>query len=138
MANYYQILGVSKNATQAEIKRAYRARARASHPDHHPHPDAARRFAAVQRAYQVLSNPVSRRRYDLGFEGVRVRQRRSNPAKQPTTAPPQDDRKYGTRHRYTNPPPTRAEQEKRHHDTIQYYRLFTHKGMRLPRKEWWK
>lgn len=137
MATHYQILGVPRNATQAEIKRAYRIRARSSHPDHNPHPEAARRFVVVKRAYEVLSHPARRRQYDLILDGVRVRRSKGTTA-QTRPQPPKDDRKYGTRHRYTNPPPTRAEQEKRYRDTIQCYRLFTRKGMRLPRKEWWK
>lgn len=137
MANHYQILGVSRNATPADIKRAYRARARASHPDHHPHPDAARRFVLVRRAYEVLSNPARRRQYDLILDGVRVRRPKGTTA-QSRPEPPKDDRKYGTRHRYTNPPRTRAEQEKKYREVLEYYRLFTKKGMRLPRKEWWK
>jgi len=136
MANHYQTLGVSRNASPAEIKRAYRARARASHPDHHPHPDAARRFVEVQRAYQVLSNPARRRQYDLILDGVRVRRQKRTTST--SASPPKDDRKYGTRHRYANPPPTRAEQQQRYRETLQYYSLFTRKGMRLPRREWWR
>lgn len=138
MANHYQTLGVSRNAPQADIKRAFRARARASHPDHHPHPDAARRFAEIQRAYEVLGNPTRRRNYDLMLDGVRVPRSRPGTTSPRSTPPNGDDRKYGTRHRFTNPPPTKAEQEQRYEEAIIYYSLFTRKGMRLPRREWWK
>lgn len=136
MANHYQTLGVSRNASLAEIKSAYRAHARASHPDHNAHPDAARRFVVVKRAYEVLSNPARRRQYDLILDGVSVRRPNGTTA-QSRREPPKDDRKYGTRHRYTNPPPTRAEQEQKYRRVVEYYSLFTKKGMRLPRKEWW-
>lgn len=132
MANHYQTLGVPRNATKAEIKRAYRSRAKAIHPDHHPGANANRRFAELQRAYKVLSNPSLRRRYDMILDGVRVRRHKK------PTGPPKDDRKYGTRHRYSNPPPTRTEQERRYKEALEYYSLFTRKGMRLPREEWWR
>lgn len=138
MANYYQILGVSRSATLGQIKARYRARARELHPDHNPHPDAAKRFVEVKRAYEVLSNPRSRRQYDLVLDGVR--KPRSSGARKPQGSqaqPPHDDRKYGTRHRYTNPPPTRAEQEQKYRRVIAYYNLFSKEGMRLPRREWW-
>jgi curved DNA-binding protein CbpA len=61
----YQVLGVAREATGAEITRAYRRRARAVHPDTAP-PGAgsAARFRAVSEAYQVLSDPARRAAYD--------------------------------------------------------------------------
>jgi molecular chaperone DnaJ len=70
--DYYQLLGVSRNATAEEIKRAYRKRARELHPDANPNDTAtAERFKEVARAYQVLSDPDQRARYDrYGEAGV--------------------------------------------------------------------
>ena len=64
MADYYQILGVSREATPEEIKRAYRKLARELHPD--VNPDQEERFKDVTAAYEVLSDPQKRQMHDLG------------------------------------------------------------------------
>lgn len=65
LKNYYDILGVSETATDAEIKKAYRKLARTHHPDRNPDdPEAERRFKEVQEAYEVLRDPERRREYD--------------------------------------------------------------------------
>ena len=57
-ADYYKILEVSKKATSAEIKRAYRKLSLKYHPDKNSSPDAAEKFAALSAAYSVLSGIV--------------------------------------------------------------------------------
>ncbi|MBL5975186.1 MAG: molecular chaperone DnaJ [Candidatus Leucobacter sulfamidivorax] len=66
MADHYETLGVSRDATPDEIKKAYRRLARELHPDVNPSEEAAERFKDVTHAYDVLSDPNERQRYDLG------------------------------------------------------------------------
>ena len=66
MADHYSALGVSRDATAEEIKRAYRRLARELHPDVNPDPGAEERFKEVSTAYEVLSDPEKRQMYDLG------------------------------------------------------------------------
>ncbi len=71
--DYYQILGVEKNATDAEIKKAYRKVAIQFHPDKNPdNPEAEEKFKEAAEAYEILSNADKRARYDrFGHEGNR-------------------------------------------------------------------
>lgn len=69
--DYYETLGVSRDADKEEIKRAYRKLARKYHPDVNKEPGAEERFKEINRAYEVLSEPEIRARYDrFGEAGV--------------------------------------------------------------------
>ena len=85
--DYYEVLGVSRDVSDKEIKNAFRTLARKNHPDKNPDdPDSETRFKEVQEAYAVLSNSDQRRRYDMfgheqpdgspfgsgGFQGVNI------------------------------------------------------------------
>jgi molecular chaperone DnaJ len=64
--DYYGLLGVNKNASDADIKRAYRKLARELHPDINPDEAAQAKFKEISAAYEVLSDPEKRRVVDLG------------------------------------------------------------------------
>ena len=62
--DYYAILGVEKNATKEEIKKAYRKLARLYHPDRNPDPEAEEKFKEINEAYHVLSDDEKKEEYD--------------------------------------------------------------------------
>ena len=64
--DFYETLGVSRTASQDEVKRAFRQLAREHHPDVNQDPHAAERFKEINAAYQVLGDPERRARYDRG------------------------------------------------------------------------
>src|SRR5579885_2307813 len=67
MRNPYDILGVTKTATEEEIKRAYRKLAKRLHPDANKHdPKAAARFAELNAAYEILGDDKKRKAFDRG------------------------------------------------------------------------
>lgn len=78
--DYYAVLGVARGASAADVDRAYRRAARATHPDVHPDDaSAAERFHAVAVAYETLGDPRRRAAYDHAHPAVR----RSTPAVAP-------------------------------------------------------
>jgi molecular chaperone DnaJ len=69
--DYYEVLGVDRDASQEEIKRAYRKLAFQYHPDHNKDKDAEEKFKEINEAYEVLSNPEQRATYDrFGAAGI--------------------------------------------------------------------
>ena len=69
--DYYEVLGVGKDASLADIKGAYRKQAKQLHPDHNKAPDAEDRFNELREAYEVLSNEQKRKAYDqFGHAGT--------------------------------------------------------------------
>ena len=68
MNDYYADLGISRDASAEEIKRAYRRQARKLHPDVNPSEEAAEQFKKVGQAYDVLSDPDKRAMYDRGVD----------------------------------------------------------------------
>lgn len=84
--DYYKILEVSKSASSAEIKKAYRKLSLKFHPDKNPSPDAAEKFAQLSVAYDVLSDPEKREAYNRG--GVEAVQQQEQRANQPAANDP--------------------------------------------------
>jgi len=69
--DYYEVLGISRDADQQEMKKAYRKLAMEYHPDHNKEPDAEDKFKELSEAYGVLSDAEKRSRYDRGgFSGL--------------------------------------------------------------------
>nr|BFE87990.1 hypothetical protein GCM10020093_105910 [Planobispora longispora] len=67
-SDYYGTLGVRRDASAEEIKKAYRRLARELHPDVNPDPETQERFKEITQAYEVLSDPGKRQMYDMGAD----------------------------------------------------------------------
>jgi len=70
--DYYEVLGVSKGASESEVKKSYRKLALKYHPDKNPDDESAsEKFKEAAEAYEVLSNPEKKQRYDqFGHQGM--------------------------------------------------------------------
>ena len=83
MSEFYDLLGVARDATENDIKKAYRKLAMEFHPDRNPAPEAEARFKAITEAYEVLRDPQKREAYDrygkAGLGGARGRRLRVPP-----------------------------------------------------------
>jgi molecular chaperone DnaJ len=84
--DYYSILGISRSATDKDIKAAYRRLARVHHPDVNPgNKSSEDRFKEINRAYEVLSDPEARKKYDQYGEGWQDADRYAEAARQQST-----------------------------------------------------
>jgi len=63
--NYYEVLGVSQDSNENEIKKAYRTLSLKYHPDRNPSPEANSKFQSINQAYETLSDPQSKQQYDM-------------------------------------------------------------------------
>ena len=68
----YQVLGIGREATQEEVKMAYRRLVLENHPDKNHAPDADEKFILIRRAYELLSDPWMKRNYDYKFDNQGV------------------------------------------------------------------
>lgn len=66
--NYYQRLGISRNASKEEIKKAFRKLALEFHPDKNKRPDAHEKFIAINEAYMILYDDEARQKYDMEYD----------------------------------------------------------------------
>ena len=74
---HYEILGIHENSTIKEIKKAYKILARKYHPDVSPVDSSSDTFLLIQQAYEVLSDPTTRKRYDQDLQAMRGKERRA-------------------------------------------------------------
>ena len=67
---HYETLGVSKDASESEIKKAYRSLSLQYHPDRNPSPDAKAKFQEINDAYETLSDAEKKQQYDNELNGI--------------------------------------------------------------------
>lgn len=84
--NYYETLGVNRSASVDQIKKAYKQLAKKYHPDRNHDAGATERFLAVTEAYDILSDPAEKMRYDAG-----IYSRRTRPKPEPKAPPKPND-----------------------------------------------
>ena len=101
--NYYEILEVSVDSSTAEIKAAYRKLARQYHPDINKSPEAIDKFKEISAAYETLSNPIEREKYNI-LKGIFEPQKTKTSSQQA-----QEEYKNATK----NPPPPAQEKTKK-------------------------
>ena len=70
MASYYALLGLSENASEEDVRKAYRNLVKRYHPDVNSSNDANARFILIQQAYEVLVNREKRAKYDLAMKAT--------------------------------------------------------------------
>jgi len=68
MTNFYDILGVSRDASEQEIKKSYRSLSLKYHPDRNPDPSATEKYKAINEAYEVLSDEQKKQQYDMELQ----------------------------------------------------------------------
>jgi DnaJ-class molecular chaperone len=68
MSNHYEILGVSKDASETDIKKAYRKLSLQYHPDRNPDPEATEKYKSINEAHEILSDPQKRRQYNMELQ----------------------------------------------------------------------
>ena len=85
--DYYKVLEVARNATEAEIKKAYRRLAMQYHPDRNPAPDAEAKFKEVTEAYEVLRDPARRAHCRLPVDYTHAAPQWPMPAPTPVCEP---------------------------------------------------
>ena len=99
MINHYQILNISENATDEEIKIAYRKLAILYHPDTNKNIDANKKFVEIKNSYDILLNPVKRKKFDKELEIQRLKNKIHNELNEKIIKSQQDktQKKYGFR-----------------------------------------
>lgn len=83
-SDYYEVLGIGRDASAEQIKRAYHRRPCRSHPDVTSDPDAREKFKQVNEAYEVLSDPQKKSIYDRGGDPAHAGLKRSAAASTPS------------------------------------------------------